>query len=139
MRKKIVVLIILVTITAFSMAGFLLQKKDSQKISVKTKTGEAIKTKDFTQSSNRTLPGGGEEFSPFPEAFNFLYRTETDSFLISIFSSPFDEVRFEAERAFTKSLGISQTEACKLEVSVTTPHFANPEHSGEIFGLSFCE
>jgi len=138
MKKVIIALIILISTGVLVATGFVLEKQDAEKLELQIQEG-TVKTRDFTQAANRSLPRGGVEFSPRSGEFQILYREETDSFLICIISSPFEEVRQQAEGEFVKTLEISQEKACQLDVSITTPHFANPEHSGEIFGLSFCE
>lgn len=71
--------------------------------------------------------------------YKIAYLNNFNSFLISITNSPFESQRILAEEKFLDELGISETDACKLEVQVTTPRFANPDHAGIIYGLSFCE
>ncbi len=71
--------------------------------------------------------------------YQFVYFSPENKFLISILSSPFSEVRSEAEGDFLKFLGVSQPDACRLGVDITTPYFANPDYAGTIYRLSFCE
>ena len=71
--------------------------------------------------------------------YQIMYIPVDNSFLISILSSPFDEIRTEAEKALLDKLKISQQEACYLKVNITTPSYANPEYAGKNYGLSFCE
>lgn len=73
------------------------------------------------------------------DEYHIIYHPENESFLVSVLSSPFETVREKAEEVFLKKLGITINEACKLDVSITTPRFINPIESGKIYGLSFCE
>ena len=66
------------------------------------------------------------------------YTPSSDSFLIVINSSPFNEQRAKAENEFLDTLNISRQEACTLDVSITTPQWANPNETGTIHRLSFC-
>ena len=59
-------------------------------------------------------------------------------FFISVVSWPFDEHRLVAEADFLDKLGITDDEACRLNVDETTPAFANPDKAGKTYALSFC-
>lgn len=71
--------------------------------------------------------------------FQIVYLSQFNKFLISILSSPFETARKEAEVEFLTTLGITEEEACLLNVSITTPFFANPDYAGKDFPLSFCK
>lgn len=73
------------------------------------------------------------------ENYTIIYHTKTSLFLISILSSPFREQRALAELEFIEKLGIEKEDACKLNVSITTPRFANEAEAGKNYKLSFCE
>lgn len=72
-------------------------------------------------------------------AFQIVYLKKQNKFLLSIRSSPFTQKRAEAEEQFLKTLGIERQEACRLNVTITTPFFANPDYAGQEFSLSFCK
>jgi hypothetical protein len=61
-----------------------------------------------------------------------------DYFLVTILGSPFEEYKRKAEEIFHKVLGISQADACRLNVTIGTPYFANPNESGKEYHLSYC-
>lgn len=71
--------------------------------------------------------------------YHIFFLPKQKGFVISITSSPFEKQRNKAEEEFLKALGIDKGGACKLNVDVTTPSFANPEEAGRIFKLSFCQ
>lgn len=73
------------------------------------------------------------------EGFEIVYLPRFKQFLISITAPPFDENVLAAEQEFLGSLGISEAEACKLNVVITTPQSANPNEAGKDYGLSFCK
>lgn len=70
--------------------------------------------------------------------FELVYLKQFGEFLISITDSPFEANRRLAETAFLKRLGITQEEACRLNVSITTPISINPTEAGQKYPLSFC-
>jgi len=70
--------------------------------------------------------------------YKVVYYPIDKAFLISILGSPFDSVRKVAEQAFLKDLGITQADACKLSVYITTPAAYNPSEAGTNYTLSFC-
>lgn len=71
--------------------------------------------------------------------YQIVYLALYNQFLISIQGSPFIDNKKMAEDDLLKTLGISQEQACVLNVSINTPYFANPDYSGKNFPLSFCE
>lgn len=71
--------------------------------------------------------------------YEVLYIDDFDEYLITVTESPFDDFRTVAEQGFIKSLGITEEEACGLNVKIATPLFANPDEAGVEYGLSFCE
>ncbi len=70
--------------------------------------------------------------------FQIAKIASTGEYQISILGSPFATYRTQAENAFLVLLKISKEEACKLNVTIGTPYFANPDESGKIYPLSFC-
>ena len=70
--------------------------------------------------------------------YHIFYIPDQEVFFISIVSYPFDDHRIFAEEDFLDKLGITEKEACKLNVNITTPSFANPDKAGTTYGLSFC-
>lgn len=71
--------------------------------------------------------------------YAIFYHPFQERFLISILGSPFPEKRQTAEQEFLEILGINQSDACRLTVSLTTPLSDNPEYAIPVYSLSFCE
>lgn len=70
--------------------------------------------------------------------FQISYISSTKEYSLLILGYPFTQFRTEAENTFVSLLKTTNTEACKLNVSVSTPYFANPDESGKTYPLSFC-
>lgn len=70
--------------------------------------------------------------------YQIVYLPQFQQFLITILNPDFEKTKVTAEAAFLKQLGITEDEACKLSVSISTPLFINENLSGQIFPLSFC-
>ena len=71
-------------------------------------------------------------------AYNIAYYEPDHSFNIVVTKTPFDATRAQAEATFIQDLGISRTDACKLNVKVGAPSWVDPEHAGQNFRLSYC-
>jgi len=65
------------------------------------------------------------------DAYQITYDPTTNSFYLSVQQAPYDTVRIQAETDFLERLGITKTDACKLNV---TEGFGNQQAS-----LSFCK
>lgn len=107
-------------------------------------TGDKLNL-DGNQVSNvyksaKTINENGDVIFAESDKYQEIYHPQRNNFfLISIIGSPFEEARKEAETKFLESLEISAEEACKLNVAITTPRFANPNEAGTTYRLSFCE
>jgi hypothetical protein len=74
-----------------------------------------------------------------PGKYQVVFLEKFNTFLISILGSPFEELRQDAEKALLIKTGLSQAEACKLDIQTTTPSYVNPDYAGRSYPLSFCE
>ncbi len=70
--------------------------------------------------------------------YTIVYNVGDSSFVISLLSTPLEAARQAAESAFLSALGISEQDACKLEVYEGVPISISDEYPGESFPLSFC-
>lgn len=70
--------------------------------------------------------------------YHVFYIPDQELFYISITSYPFDEHREAAEAVFLEKLGVAKEDACKLNVDITTPSYANPQQAGKVYELSWC-
>ena len=97
-----------------------------------------MQTKDFLSDPIK-INASGDVLIEEKDGHQTFYFVDEESFLISILESPFAKVRKKAEEDFLEKLGIGRAQACRLQVSVTTPLFVNPDEAGKKYGLSFCE
>ncbi len=101
-------------------------------------TISGVEVKNFYQNAEEYSKQGDVQFSSIPQ-YNLVYLSKFNEFLISILSSPFEETRVLAEKDFIEKLGITEQEASKLTVTVTTSKAINPDFAGKKYRLSFCE
>jgi len=97
-----------------------------------------VKVADFIDKTNGGTVPSYYTISQSAD-YHIFYITADNLFFISITSYPFDKHRSVAEQNLIDALAISKDDACKLNVDITTPAYANPDKAGEIYGLSFCE
>jgi hypothetical protein len=70
--------------------------------------------------------------------YSIAYNISDSSFVISILATPVDAARAAAETAFLSSLGISEQDACKLNVYEGVPASVSDQYVGKVLPLSFC-
>lgn len=104
----------------------------SSKISI-----SGIEVNNFLKNPLRTDNRKDATFLDNPK-YGFVYFQKENQFLISITGSPFSTVKIQAENEFLTKLGIDKDQACRLNVVITTPYYANPNESGKNYKLSFC-
>ena len=94
-------------------------------------------TKNFYKSAQAINESGSAVVNKSQD-YEIVYTPEFSRFNITVLGSPFTQARKTAENKFIETLGINTETACKLNVVVSTPYFANPNESGQSYGLSFC-
>lgn len=71
--------------------------------------------------------------------FDILFYPKDQSFLITISSTPIDNVKKEAEKTFIEALNITEEQACELPVVIRVPYRIDPAYAGVDYKLSFCK
>jgi hypothetical protein len=66
------------------------------------------------------------------------YISATQYFNIGLLSEPIGPVRLEAEQFLMNSLGISESQMCKLNYMISVPESVNSQFAGMNLGFSFC-
>jgi hypothetical protein len=66
------------------------------------------------------------------------YDPANSTFWIAVSGTPFVTIRAAAEQDFLTTLGVSKTDACKLDVSVGAPYTSGSSASSQSVPLSFC-
>jgi hypothetical protein len=105
-------------------------------LSVPAQGGGEVQVNDFTKSPQQTL--GDTLVIEQDNDYSIVYFTKDQSFLISILSTPVQEVRIMAEQELLSKLKIQEADACKLNVVLTVPAGVDENLAGRNYGLSFC-
>lgn len=71
--------------------------------------------------------------------YQITYDTENNQFFVYASSSPIAQSEQEGESALLSLLGVSETDACKLNVVVGYETPTDPNDSHTFFPLSFCD
>lgn len=122
--------------------GFLLIKNEDGKTDVPSDQAPQVKIEVSGVKVNDFIKNSREESYitiDKTKDYHLFYIPDQELFYISITSYPFDEHVVSAEDKLLVSLGITKEEACKLNVDITTPTYANPEKAGVVYDLSWCE
>jgi hypothetical protein len=147
MKKRNKIFLALILFIFIGIGLYLERKQKSQistgppKIPVSDKdkiTVSNVEVENFTKDAE-VVSRGETYLLEENQDFHIIARKKEGQFLISILGAPFSEKRARAEDAFVKKLGITREEACKLNVVITTPAFANKAEAGKNYPLSFCE
>jgi len=114
------------------------QNPDSDNIKTELSESELEKINiAIFENAKKTTERGDVLFKDTGQ-YHLIYFSGEDEFLISILSSPFENVRSEAEKAFLDILKIDEETACLLKVRISSPIKINPELKGNFLPLSFC-
>lgn len=70
--------------------------------------------------------------------YQVIYLPQFNQFIITILSTPFLTVRQTAEEEFLQKTGVTQEQACRLDVTIGTTYDVDPINAGTNFPLSFC-
>lgn len=104
-------------------------------IPISTPAGE-VKVKDFTKTAVESTKDS--MLAEKNQGFNIVYFKQDQAFAITLLTEPLAQNRDLAEQAFIKMLNISETDACRLKVSLSIPYDVSAQLSGTDYGLSFC-
>jgi hypothetical protein len=116
---------------------FVIPSESSSKMTIPTKDAGQIETNNIYIHPAGNLSNNGVGFISNDDYFMAFYPNDK-SFTITIQSINLEEARRRAEAAFLQALGITQDQACRLNVSLYVPDFVSSKNSGQDFGLSFC-
>lgn len=94
--------------------------------------------KNFYEGAKEVKPDGEVRVEE-STGYHIIYEPGYNYFLLSIVGSPFSTYRLQAETALLKQLNIPPSQACQLNVDITTPRSINPKEAGITYKLSFCK
>jgi cytoskeletal protein RodZ len=166
-NKKLLVILILLIVLGFVLIIYLLRgssvketqdqddhtsdstTSDSRQSTVSDTPLPTTTTRELPEVPKKIIEKIDKEAEKVPATNDYIveetkdfaidYYDEDKGFLIVILGSPFEEKKRDAEKTFLENLDITEEEACKLKVEITTPMYANPDEAGGVYSLSFCE
>lgn len=97
-----------------------------------------VQVKNFYVSGSAAVGEGGVVIIKQAAAYSLTYEPSSGSFWIAVSGSPFAAAREAAEQDFLATLGVSQSDACKLDVSIGVPYDPKNPLNGQTFPLGFC-
>lgn len=116
----------------------------SARVRIQTPSGETVEANNFVEQAGVRAVGAdmyllaGDEQSP-SRNFSILYNESNGSFAISLDQPPFEPGRTAASEALRELLGITQGEACLLNVYVGVTSDQDMALAGKNLGLSYCD
>lgn len=136
---SVVIALVLVVLLVFVYISR--NSKTGEEISIPSRDGESINVNDF-KSSAALKDNQAFILRDDPDIAVYLYNETSGVFNILIHASEekeFNQKRIFAEGSFIEQLGITEQEACQLNVEVSTDGPENDLQSfSKIQGLSFC-
>lgn len=99
--------------------------------------GGEVLTKDFLVGVEPINPQG-DRILVDAEDYSISYINPFRQFFIAFNAVPSLDVRRDAEKKLVDMLGISEQDACKLDIHETVPAIEGDEYAGVNFGFSLC-
>lgn len=106
------------------------------KLSIGTPNGIVV-VKNFYSANPSVVDGGGMVIKN-TAGYRIVYDRSGSSFWLAILARPFGTWQNAAEQDLLKTLGITESDACKLRVSSGVPYAPGDPLDGGSFPLSFC-
>ncbi len=131
-NPKIIIIFVLLVVSAVSVVYLLHLSRPQQKPAFPP-TPSPSPFKPYFPSKYQKIISEDEK-----RLYQISYFPLSNSYLISITGSPFDQYRKEAEKAFVDQLNFPPAELCKLNVTIATSYITNPKESEKNYKLSFC-
>jgi len=131
---KITIVFVLVLISITSIVYLLTVSRSRQKQSlVPSPSPSPSPFKPYSPNKYQKIISEDEK-----RLYQISYFPLSNSYLISIMGSPFEQYRKEAEKVLINQLNLSPTELCKLNVTIAASYITNPKESERSYRLSFC-
>lgn len=99
--------------------------------------GGTVLVNNFYLSNPPVVDGGTIVIKQTPN-YAITYDPETSEFWLAIMGTPFATWQSAAEQDFLATLGVSKTDACKLDVTSGVVYSPGDPNDGKDFPLSFC-
>lgn len=132
LNPKLIIVSVLLAVSAVSVVYLLHLSRPQQKPSFSATPSPSPFKPYFPSKYQKVIAEDEKSF------YQISYFSLSNSYLISIVGSPFDQYRKEAEKAFINQLNFSPAELCKLNVTIATSYITNPKESEKNYKLSFC-
>lgn len=110
-------------------------------LNLKLQDGTIASVPDFTkvnQPTTANAENGYQIVGSNTGDFHITYYPQNWGILVSLYAEPLGSVRIAAENALRTSLGLSDSQLCKLTIDVRTSADVSDTYSGRNLGLSFC-
>ncbi|MCU0678423.1 MAG: hypothetical protein MUF19_02440 [Candidatus Pacebacteria bacterium] len=106
--------------------------------------GDTVKARDFLSDADVVdwdgagtyVLGAGQIDQK--NAYQLFYFEADKSINVVLLTEPFGNIRKVAESQLLERLGVSEKDACSMDIRVSVPGFASESLSGRDLGLSFC-
>src|SRR4030042_5618948 len=155
-KKRALIAIAVVVVLVIWIVGFIIGKNEKKEVletpsPIPTTTPKPLNIPESPKIKvsgveannfyNEAIIIGDDGYALFEKTskYKIAYIPVDKSFLISILDNPFEDVKKEAEKAFLQKLGITQEDACLMNVNIATNIRINPSYAGKNYKLSFCE
>jgi hypothetical protein len=140
-RKYLLILVTILIIIIFTILVVIIFKssKDSE-ITIENKDNEGIKINNIYQDPIEITPGA-VTITRTTDLATYFYNEDGNKFTITLNEGTIDDFLQKkplAEQEFLNILGVSQSDACKLNVQVLNGGSFDPELQGKSFPLNFC-
>ena len=119
-------------------------KPSENKIGLETRTKDVVPMDNFFRSSQSIDSAGDLALTPAPDFYNtpdydIAFYPKGAVFRVSINKEPVEANRRAAEKRLLEILGVSQDQACKLNVYVGISKDIDESYAGVNVGLTFCK
>ena len=109
----------------------------SETLMINTPSGQ-VEINDVLLNPEKVLSGGWGVVVKRTSQYSMVYYEADQGFVISIEDTDVEAARTAVESVFLTTLGISESDACKLNVSLSVPRDINFDLAGKNYRLSFC-
>ena len=153
MNKKIIITIALVSVFVLSLIGYLVfltftdapTKDENGRGEIRTneKVGiqvgnQTIAVNDFFSHPVRVLDDQTLYIADQAD-YGITYWPDEKSFHVFVFTEPVTETSKKAEQQFLKLLGVTESEACILDPTISGPNSLDEFADDKAYSFSFCE
>jgi len=110
-------------------------------LSLAASDGGTVSSRDFLSDADVSSPASGYYYLGFhagTDPYQIIFQSSSRIFTIELLKEPIGATRSQAEQYLAAKLGLSQSDLCRLDYTLSVPQTVNSTYASRNLLFSFC-